>query len=193
MFIVPGYQTAIIFCFITMLCWGSWANTQKLVTGKWRYELFYWDYVLGILLLSLIAAFTLGSYGDRGRDFLSDLQQASTGNIGSAFAGGVIFNLANILLTAAIAIAGMGEDPPAFAEQIERLQHQNEARQYGEGPHQEHLAHVERHRPRREEIDPVHAGISVVLRRRPGRRRRIAVQILAKAFSSAPIGWPPGT
>src|SRR5918993_3385917 len=107
MFIVQGYQTAIIFCFITMLCWGSWANTQKLVTGKWRYELFYWDYVIGILLLSLIAAFTLGSYGDKGRDFLSDIQQANTGNITSAFAGGVIFNLANILLTAAIAIAGM--------------------------------------------------------------------------------------
>jgi len=90
-----------------MLCWGSWANTQKLVTGKWRFELFYWDYVIGILLFSLIAAFTLGSNGDKGRSFIDDISQASTSNIGSAFLGGIIFNLANILLTAAIAIAGM--------------------------------------------------------------------------------------
>lgn len=107
MFIVQSYTLAIIFCFVTMLCWGSWANTQKLVTGKWRFELFYWDYVIGILLFSLLAAFTLGSNGENGRSFVPDLQQASTGNIGSAFLGGIIFNLANILLTAAIATAGM--------------------------------------------------------------------------------------
>jgi glucose uptake protein len=107
MFIIESYSLAIIFCFVTMLCWGSWANTQKLVTGKWRFELFYWDYVLGILLFSLVAAFTLGSNGEKGRGFLEDINQASGSNIGSAFLGGIIFNLANILLTAAIAIAGM--------------------------------------------------------------------------------------
>ncbi len=107
MFIVQNYSLAIVFCFITMLCWGSWANTQKLVTGKWRFELFYWDYVIGILLLSLVAAFTLGSMGSSGRSFLDDFHQASWSNVGSAFIGGIIFNLANILFTAAIAIAGM--------------------------------------------------------------------------------------
>lgn len=107
MFIVQSYTLAIVFCFVTMLCWGSWANTQKLVTGKWRFELFYWDYVIGILLFSLVAAFTLGSNGENGRSFIADLQQASPGNITSALLGGIIFNLANILLTAAIAIAGM--------------------------------------------------------------------------------------
>lgn len=107
MFIVDNYSLAIVFCFITMLCWGSWANTQKLVTGKWRFELFYWDYVIGILLLSLLAAFTMGSIGQHGRSFVADLGQASPANIGSAFLGGIIFNLANILFTAAIAIAGM--------------------------------------------------------------------------------------
>lgn len=107
MFIVQNYSLAIVCCFITMLCWGSWANTQKLVTGKWRFELFYWDYVIGILLFSLVAAFTLGSFGSSGRSFLTDLQQASSSNIGSALIGGIVFNLANILLTAAIAIAGM--------------------------------------------------------------------------------------
>ena len=107
MFIVQSYGTAVLLCVITMLCWGSWANTQKLASKTWRFELFYWDYVIGILLFSLLAAFTLGSNGSEGRSFIADLSQASGVNIGSAFVGGIIFNAANILLTAAIAIAGM--------------------------------------------------------------------------------------
>jgi glucose uptake protein len=107
MFIVDSYSLAIAFCFITMLCWGSWANTQKLASRNWRFELFYWDYVVGILLFSIISAFTLGSIGDQGRSFVDDLRQADGANISSALLGGVIFNAANILLSAAIAIAGM--------------------------------------------------------------------------------------
>src|SRR5690349_17324944 len=107
MFIVHDYSLAVIFCFITMLCWGSWANTQKLASKSWRFELFYWDYVIGILLFSILSAFTLGSIGDEGRSFTNDLQQADTKNILSAFLGGIIFNAANILFSAAIAIAGM--------------------------------------------------------------------------------------
>ena len=107
MFIVSNYSLAVIFCFITMLCWGSWGNTQKLAGKTWRYELFYWDYVIGILLFSLLSAFTLGSFGEQGRGFIPDLCQAELSNIGSAFLGGVIFNAANILLSAAIAIAGL--------------------------------------------------------------------------------------
>ncbi|HEV7351446.1 GRP family sugar transporter [Telluribacter sp.] len=107
MFIVETYTTAVLFCIVTMLCWGSWANTQKLAAGHWRFELFYWDYVLGILLLSLLFAFTLGSTGEGGRSFIPDVQQADWSNIGSAVWGGVLFNAANILLVAAIAIAGM--------------------------------------------------------------------------------------
>lgn len=107
MFIIEDYSLAVIFCIITMLCWGSWGNTQKLAGKTWRYELFYWDYVIGILLLSLISAFTLGSVGEHGRGFIEDLRQADTANIGSAFLGGIIFNAANILLSTAIAIAGM--------------------------------------------------------------------------------------
>jgi glucose uptake protein len=107
MFIIENYATAIVFCFITMLCWGSWANTQKLASRSWRFELFYWDYVIGILLFSIISAFTLGSNGTQGRSFMADLSQADTANIGSAFIGGIIFNAANILFSAAIAIAGM--------------------------------------------------------------------------------------
>jgi glucose uptake protein len=107
MFVLQTYSLAVIFCVITMLCWGSWANTQKLAGKRWRFELFYWDYVLGVLLMALIFAFTLGSFGESGRSFLSDLKQAEASSFGWAFLGGIIFNLANILLVAAIAIAGM--------------------------------------------------------------------------------------
>lgn len=107
MFIIENYSTAIVLCIITMLCWGSWANTQKLAASAWRFELFYWDYVFGILLLSLIFAFTLGSNGSGGRSFIEDISQADNDSIFSAVIGGIIFNAANILLVAAIAIAGM--------------------------------------------------------------------------------------
>ncbi len=107
MYIVNNYTLAVIFCVVTMLCWGSWGNTQKLASKSWRYEYFYWDYVIGVLLCSLIFAFTLGSFGSQGRSFLADLGQADWGNIGSAFLGGIVFNAGNILLAAAIAICGL--------------------------------------------------------------------------------------
>ncbi|RHJ83254.1 GRP family sugar transporter [Parabacteroides sp. AM08-6] len=107
MFIVQNYSLAIVFCVITMLCWGSWGNTQKLASKTWRYEFFYWDYVIGVLLFSVVSAFTLGSFGQEGESFLSNLAQADGINLGSAFLGGIIFNAANILLSAAIAICGM--------------------------------------------------------------------------------------
>lgn len=107
MFIIESYSAAVIFCIITMFCWGSWANTQKLASSTWRFELFYWDYVIGIMLMSLFFAFTIGSIGAGGRGFVADIQQADTQNIYAALWGGIIFNAANILLGAAIAIAGM--------------------------------------------------------------------------------------
>lgn len=107
MFIIETYSVAVFFCIITMLCWGSWANTQKLAASTWRFELFYWDYVIGIVLLSLLFAFTLGSIGGEGRSFMADVQQADQSNIRSAIWGGILFNAVNILLGAAIAIAGM--------------------------------------------------------------------------------------
>jgi glucose uptake protein len=107
MFILTSYPWAVLFCVITMLCWGSWANTQKLARAGWRFELFYWDYTFGVLVLTAIFGLTLGSNGTAGRSFLADLAQASQSNIASALLGGAIFNLANILLVAAIDIAGM--------------------------------------------------------------------------------------
>jgi glucose uptake protein len=107
MFILQSYPLAVIFCVITMFCWGSWANTQKLARKGWRFELFYWDYTIGVLLLTLILGLTLGSSGQEGRPFLADLSQASRSSVLSALLGGAIFNAANILLVAAIDIAGM--------------------------------------------------------------------------------------
>jgi glucose uptake protein len=107
MFIPQSYSLAVILCIMTMLCWGSWGNTQKLAGKSWRFELFYWDYVIGILLFALLLGFTLGSSGENGRSFLKDIAQAEPKNILNSFIGGVIFNASNILLVAAMAIAGM--------------------------------------------------------------------------------------
>ena len=107
MFIISNYSLAVIFCIITMFCWGSWGNTQKLASKSWRYELYYWDYVIGILLFSIIMAFTLGSFGENGRSFLTDIRQVDPSNLLSAFIGGAIFNASNILLSTSVSIAGM--------------------------------------------------------------------------------------
>ncbi|MBO4944525.1 MAG: multidrug DMT transporter permease [Muribaculaceae bacterium] len=107
MFIVNNYLLAVVFCLVTMICWGSWGNTQKLVAKNWRYELFYWDYVIGMLLFTLLLGFTLGSTGTEGRPFIADLSQASLTCIGWVILGGIIFNASNILLSASISLAGM--------------------------------------------------------------------------------------
>jgi glucose uptake protein len=107
MFIVSSYTLAVVLTFVTMLCWGSWANTQKMAAKSWRFELFYWDYVIGILLFSLLFGFTLGSAGSVGMSFVESIKQASTSSILNPILGGIIFNLSNILLVAAISVAGM--------------------------------------------------------------------------------------
>ena len=107
MFIPQSYTLAVILCIITMICWGSWGNTQKLAGKSWRFELFYWDYVFGIVLFSLLLGFTMGSTGESGRGFVQDIKQADSHNILNALFGGIIFNASNILLVAAMAIAGM--------------------------------------------------------------------------------------
>lgn len=107
MFVVNNYFTAVLLCIITMICWGSWANTQKLVKKKWGFPLFYWDYSLGVIILSLLIGLTLGSKGEIGQPFFANLATASTNAFIYAILGGVIFNIANLLLVAAIDIAGM--------------------------------------------------------------------------------------
>ena len=107
MLMIHSYPVAVILCVLTMICWGSWANTQKMAARTWRFELYYWDFVVGLLLTSLIAALTLGSMGHTGRTFFADLAQADPSSIGWALLGGTVWNLGNLLLVAAIAVAGM--------------------------------------------------------------------------------------
>lgn len=107
MFIVESYGLAVALCWVTMLCWGSWGNTQKLASNSWRYELFYWDYVIGIVLFSLVWGLTLGSTGEAGRSFIADLSQVDSANFWSAFLGGIVFNASNILLSSSMSLAGM--------------------------------------------------------------------------------------
>jgi glucose uptake protein len=100
------YFAALVLTILSMLCWGSWANTFKM-TGNWRFELFYFDYSLGVLIAAAIAAFTFGTMGSDGFQFLDDLLQTGKRNIFYGFLGGAVFNLANMLLVAAISVAGM--------------------------------------------------------------------------------------
>ncbi len=107
MVLIQNYGLAILFCVLAMICWGSWANTQKIASKTWRFELFYWDMVFGIVVTCLFVALTLGSFGHNGRTFFQDLQSANIQSIGYAILGGVLWNLGNLLLVAAIAVAGM--------------------------------------------------------------------------------------
>jgi glucose uptake protein len=107
MYIVNSYALAIVFCIITMIGWGSWANTLKMTPKKWEFPLYYWDYSIGLVLTTLLFGFTFGSIGSAGRSFIPDLSQASLSSLSSAFLGGVIFNISNLLIVAATAIAGM--------------------------------------------------------------------------------------
>jgi glucose uptake protein len=100
------YIASLLLTFLTMLCWGSWANTFKMA-GNWRFELFYYDYSIGVLLAAVIAAFTFGTLGSDGFQFLDDLMQTGKRNMFYGFIGGAVFNLANMLLVAAISVAGM--------------------------------------------------------------------------------------
>ena len=101
-----AYGAALLFMLVSMICWGSWANTMKLTAG-YAFQLFYWDYVMGILLGAVLWGFTLGSVGGRGLPFLADIQQADRQHILLALGGGAVFNVANLLLVAAIDIAGL--------------------------------------------------------------------------------------
>ena len=101
------YGAALALTILTMLCWGSWANVLKIAKG-WRFELLYYDYSIGVALAAALAGLTFGTWGSDGISFASDLAHAGNINIFCGFAGGVIFNLSNILLVGAISVAGMG-------------------------------------------------------------------------------------
>jgi glucose uptake protein len=106
MFTPSSLTIALLMMITSAVCWGSWANTFKGVKN-YRFELFYWDYAIGIFLISLVLALTMGSTGHDASSFLNNVHSADTSNIVSTLIGGAIFNLANLLLVAAIDMAGL--------------------------------------------------------------------------------------
>ena len=106
MFMPHSFAVALLMMFTSAICWGSWANTYK-GTRNYRFELFYWDYAVGIFAISLVAAFTLGSLHHDSQSFLANVRSADGVNIGMALIGGVVFNVANLLLVAGIEMVGL--------------------------------------------------------------------------------------
>jgi glucose uptake protein len=106
MFTPASRAIALLMTITSAICWGSWANTYKGVKN-YRFELFYWDYAIGIFLSSLILALTLGSSGHDSSSFVNNVQATDSSNIVSALIGGAIFNLANLLLVAAMDLVGL--------------------------------------------------------------------------------------
>src|SRR5271166_3334199 len=101
MYTPHSLEIALLMMIATAVCWGSWANTYKGVKG-YRFELFYWDYAVGIFLISVVLALTMGSTGHDASSFLNNVHAADTSNIVNALIGGALFNFANLLLVAAI-------------------------------------------------------------------------------------------
>ena len=107
MAIPQTYIGALSLTILTMVCWGSWANTTKLAGPKWRFELFYYDYALGVMLAGIAAAVTFGTFGNSDITFLDNMTIIRLKQIGFAAGAGVVFNLANMLFVGAITVAGM--------------------------------------------------------------------------------------
>ena len=115
MYIPQTYAPTLLLMLLSMLCWGSWANTQKIDT-TWRFELFYWDYMWGILLSAVLFGLTMGRTNPPAAvSFFHNLGSAGVRALVDAFVGGIIFNLGNLLLVAAISIAGMAVAFPVGA------------------------------------------------------------------------------
>src|SRR5260370_5261057 len=111
MFVPHNFAVALLMMITSAVCWGSWANTYKGVKN-YRFELFYWDYAVGIFFISLVLAFTLGSTPHDSSSFLSNASTADGSNIISTLIGGALFNLANLLLVAGIDMAGLATSFP---------------------------------------------------------------------------------
>lgn len=106
MYLPETYAAALGLMILSMLCWGSWANTLKLCP-RYRFQLFYWDYVIGLVLGAVAWAFTAGNRGHAGQSFWTDVATATLSTAVWAVCGGILFNIANLLLVAAIDVAGL--------------------------------------------------------------------------------------
>ena len=108
MFSIHNQAIAVSLCVLTMMGWGSWANTLKMSgKRKWPFELYYWDYALGMVATCFAIALSLGSHGSTGTDAFSSLAQAGQSALWAAFLAGQLFNLSNILIVIATDLAGI--------------------------------------------------------------------------------------
>jgi glucose uptake protein len=106
MFTPHSLSIALLMMITSAVCWGSWANTFKGVKN-YRFELFYWDYAVGIFLISVVLGHTMGSTGNDASSLVNNIHAARISNVVWTMIGGAIFNLANLLLVAAIDMAGL--------------------------------------------------------------------------------------
>ena len=105
--ILPQSYPAVMFLLVlSLLCLGSWASLFKFA-GKWRFELFYLDFAIGLMLAAVIYGFTIGNIGYDGFNFLDDLQHAGKRQWMYVFLAGLIFNLGNMLLMGAVSVSGL--------------------------------------------------------------------------------------
>lgn len=105
MYIPGSYTIALTMMLLGMFFWGSWPNTYKL-TSKWRFELFYWDYALGIFLTAILVGLTMGTFFG-GTTFLENLRGGDGTSWGYALLAGFLWNIGNILLVAGVALVGL--------------------------------------------------------------------------------------
>lgn len=106
MFVPSTFAVALLMTILSTICWGSFANTFK-GTRNYRFELYYWDYGVGIFVISVVLAFTMGSHAGGPTAFLANLHQAAGAALLYAAVGGFVFNIANVLLIAAIEMVGL--------------------------------------------------------------------------------------
>ncbi len=106
MFLPASQAATLALLIISLLCWGTWANTLKL-SGKWRFELYFCDFALGFALLAVVAAFTAGSLASTELTFQENFLVAGYRNVAFVLAAGVVFNVGNMFLTATVSVAGM--------------------------------------------------------------------------------------
>ena len=99
MILPTTYLAALLLSIFTMLCWGSWANTQKLAGSKWRFELFYFDYSIGVVVCAVLVAFTFGTLNDKEITFLESFAGIALRKIGWAAAGGIVFNVSQLAIS----------------------------------------------------------------------------------------------
>ena len=107
MILPSSYGVLLTILILGMFAWGAWANTLKATAGKWRFELYCFDFAIGLLLAAVVVALTWGNLGFDGFSFRDDLQLAGKRQDLFAFVAGCVFNLGNMLLLGGLSLVGM--------------------------------------------------------------------------------------